>query len=195
VRARICEPDLSKLAGWSITWWRFYWTNCSGSRVSEIRLGLIEKVARGLLCIRARLQSGRYVATKLKALAPVLLRLPGTYTFEFPAPSALTGAKAQISLCPLWPDLKSCPDTKQTPPPCTAIRAFMHGPVFPGNRKISNLNSSEVQPSPFDKLRAGSAGLSLEMEFSRPFLALVSPVFCCTIEAVPFVKTAGPAPP
>jgi hypothetical protein len=103
--------------------------------------------------------------------------------------------KGQISLCPLWPDLKSCPDTKQTPPPCTAIRAFMHGPVFPGNRKISNLNSSEVQPSPFDKLRAGSAGLSLEMEFSRPFLALVSPVFCCTIEAVPFVKTAGPAPP
>ena len=39
------------------------------------------------------------------------------------------------------------------------------------------MDSSEVQPSPFDKLRAGSAGLSLEMEFSHmlfsPWLAQV----------------------
>jgi hypothetical protein len=35
------------------------------------------------------------------------------------------------------------------------------------NLKKLNVDKSEAQPSPFGKLRAGSAGLSLEIEFGR----------------------------
>ena len=43
------------------------------------------------------------------------------------------------------------------------LKDFMRLQV--GELKKSNLDKSEVQPSPFDKLRAGSSGLGLEMEF------------------------------
>ena len=52
--------------------------------------------------------------------------------------------------------------------------------------KRANLDKSEVQTSPFGKLRAGSAGLSLEMGINpRSTLKPTSSVAC---EAVPFVQ-------